>query len=83
MLGCSIEAENNIIGVSSSTENGREQLDLVEIANVIPDGEGGFDFMYLPGESDATTWPSELSIYGISWKPHSCSSLSAPAVSVV
>ena len=33
----------------------------MEIANVVSDGEGGFDFVYLPGESDATTWPGELS----------------------
>ena len=33
----------------------------MEIANIVSDGEGGFDFVYLPGESDATTWPGELS----------------------
>ena len=42
-------------------ENGTQQLDLVEIGDVMPDDEGGFKFVYLPGESDATIWPGESS----------------------
>ena len=50
-------------GCSFFPGNGTQQLDWVEIAHVIPDGDGGFNFQYLPGESDATTWPSELESY--------------------
>ena len=42
--------------------DGTEQLDWVEFAHVLEDGDS-YVFKYIDGEDESTTWPSELLSY--------------------
>ena len=48
----------HLLHVFLPTDDGTEQLDWVEFAHVLEDGND-YMFEYIDGEDESTTWPSE------------------------